>query len=148
MLEVSDMRRTKISIRIDNDLLAIIDMYAELTGLGRSEVIRIFCKAGSQNKANMKLQREFIEDQRKRWINLDRTKIIEKRKNIIFERDGYKCRKCGRTSDLIVYSIDKNPLNKDPAFKITLCKGCKELAEKYSPQRRVFEDFVEWLCLL
>jgi len=142
------MDRNKISIRMDNDLLAIIDTYAELTGLSRSEVIRMFCKAGSQNKANMRLQRKFIEEQKTLWINLDRTKAIELKKNLIFERDGYKCRKCGRMNELTVYAIDKNPLNKNPAFKITLCKTCKEWAEKYSPQRRVFEDFVEWFCLL
>lgn len=133
---------------MDSDLLAIIDMYAELTGLGRSEVTRMFCRTGSQNKANMKLQREFIEEQKTRWIGLNRTKLIEQRKNLIFERDGYKCRKCGGTTELVTYPIDKNPLNKDPAFKITLCRTCKELAEKYSPQRRVLEDFVEWFCLL
>lgn len=142
------MCKTKVSIRFDWQQLDVIDKYANLTGLTRSEVIRQFCRNGSQNMANMRLQEEFIADQQKRWLNLPKIKIVGELQSLIFERDGQACRKCGRTDNLNIYSIDKNPLNKDPKYKITLCDSCKEWAEKYSPKRRVMEDFVEWFCLL
>lgn len=142
------MNRTKISIRIDNDLLAVIEQYARLVGIDKSEAIRRFCRMGVQNKANLELQEQFIEKQHSLWKSINRTTLAREGKNLIFERDGYKCRKCRSSTDLVVYHIDKNPLNKDSKLQITLCERCKEWAEKYSPQRRVFEDFVEWLSLV
>lgn len=142
------MRGTKVSVRFSEQQLRIIDKYASLVGSNRSTVIRQFCRSGSQNIANMKLQSEFMEEQRERWLKLPRVKLVGEMQNLIFERDGHKCRKCGKGDYINVYSIDKDPLNKDPAFKITLCDNCMVWAEKYSPKRRVFEDFVEWLLLL
>jgi hypothetical protein len=140
----------KVSVRFSDQQLRIIDRYATLIGSNRSAVIRQFCRSGSQNIANMKLQSEFMEEQRERWLKLPRVKLIDEMQNLIFKRDGNACRKCGKGDmyGINVYSIDKDPLNKDPAFKITLCDNCMAWAEKYSPKRRVLEDFVEWFCLL
>jgi len=89
-----------------------------------------------------------MNEQRNRWLKLPRVKLVGELQNLIFERDGHACRKCGNSTFINVYSIDKDPLNKDPAYKITLCDNCMAWAEKYSPKRRVLEDFVEWFCLL
>jgi len=142
------MRRTKVSIRIDDRQLKIIEKYAGLIGSNKSDVIRQFCRSGSQNIANMQLRKEFINEQLNRWLKLPRVKLIGELQNLIFERDGHACRKCGKADCINVYSIDKDPLNRDPALKITLCDNCMAWAEKYSPKRRVLEDFVEWFCLL
>ena len=137
-----------ISIRFPEPMLNMIRAYASLSGISNSDAVRQFVRIGAQNKVSIEFQERFTKDQENRWLNLNRMELIEKGKNLIMERDRHKCRKCGSKRDLIVYHVDKNPLNKDPRLQITLCKSCKELAEKYSPQRRVFEDFVEWFCLL
>jgi len=137
-----------ISIRFPEPMLNMIKAYASLSGINHSDAVRQFVRIGAQNKVSIEFQERFMKDQENRWLNLNRMKLIEEGKNLIMERDNHKCRKCGSKNNLTIYHIDKNPINKDPRLQITLCKNCNEQAEKYSPQRRVFEDFVEWLCLL
>lgn len=42
----------------------------------------------------------------------------------IMQRDGQKCKMCGKRSDLIVHHIDKNKQNDTVTNLITLCRPC------------------------
>lgn len=133
-----------INTRIEPELLNVIDDYALITSMSRSDAIRQFLKIGVKSMATIALRRRFMDRQNKRWINLDKNKPVSEPDNLIFARDNFKCRKCKSEIDLISYHIDKNPSNGNPNMIITLCKNCKESAEKYSPQSRVTDDFIEW----
>jgi hypothetical protein len=119
-------------------------------GLDRSKAIKQLLKAGASNMANIELVNKFQEDLHKRWIEISSksAKIINEGKSLILTRDIMMCQKCHRKENIEVYPIDRNPLNTLPSNLITLCKDCISKVQKYAPQRRVYEDFVEWFFLL
>jgi hypothetical protein len=141
---------TKISLRIEQDLLEFIDRYGSMNGLDRTKSIKQLLKAGATNVANMGLVQKFQDNLNNRWIEMSdkSTKLINEGKNLIMVRDMFMCQKCHNHDNLDVYNIDRNPLNTNPTNLITLCNGCISKVQKYAPQRRVYEDFVEWFFLL
>ena len=140
----------KIEVRIGEGDLKLIDDYALMHEITRSEAIRELCKNGMTSKANIELAEKFLKTLHKKWLDIQPTitAIINQRENLIFVRDHYICQKCHSMNELEVYQIDRDPLNKNAENLITLCKNCSKKAEKYTPKRRVIEDFVEWFYLL
>jgi hypothetical protein len=140
----------KISVRLGHELLDYIDTYARLMDIDRSKAIKQLLKAGTSNMANIELVKKFQDDLHKRWMGISEksTKLINEGKNLILVRDSGICQKCHSRESLDVYPIDRNPLNTSPSNLITLCKSCISRVQKYAPQRRVYEDFVEWFFLL
>lgn len=116
----------------------------------RSKAIKELLKSGSSNVATMELVKKFQDELRKRWVAQieQNTKLINEGKNLVMVRDSFTCQKCHTHDNLDIYNIDRNPLNTNPTNLLILCKGCITKVQKYAPQRRVYEDFVEWFFLL
>jgi 5-methylcytosine-specific restriction endonuclease McrA len=137
-------------MRFDEGMLRMIDQYAALHDMNRSDAIRELLRNGLSNRANLDLQDKWTEMMNSRWLTMQEqtTKLIKEGKSLIFVRDNFMCQKCRSTSHLQVYSIDRDPLNTNPINLITLCKDCASRATKFTPKRRVVEDFLEWFYLL
>ncbi|MGD0343107.1 MAG: hypothetical protein ABSA76_15510, partial [Bacteroidales bacterium] len=105
---------------------------------------------GLRTKANMALSERFTSNLLNKWLEIQPkiTDIINQGESLIFVRDHFICQKCHTDKDLIIYNIDRDPLNHKAENLITLCKICALKAEKYTPKWRVVEDFVEWFYLL
>jgi len=140
----------KVDLRIERMLLDLIDQYAALHDINRSKAIRELLKNGLSNRANMELQEKWTEMMNAKWIEMQEqtTKLIREGKSLILVRDNFMCQKCRSGSHLQVYHIDRDPLNTNPINLITLCKECASRASKFTPKRRVIEDFLEWFYLL
>lgn len=140
----------KVDLRIEDYILDTIDQYAALHDINRSKAIRELLRNGLTNRATMDLQEQWSKMMGEKWLSMkNKTRqSINEGKSLIFVRDGYKCQKCHSTEYLQVYPIDRDPLNKDPTNLITLCKDCANRAMKFTPKRRVIEDFLEWFYLL
>src|SRR4030066_664888 len=119
-----------INIRIDPDLLKVIDMYGELSGIDRSKAIRELLKRGASNMTIIELQSRFVKDLEKRWIEIktNMTENVDEGKNLIMLRDGLRCRKCFSTENLQVFNIDRDPLDDNPNNMVTLCSNCVKKA--------------------
>jgi 5-methylcytosine-specific restriction endonuclease McrA len=141
---------SKFEVRIETNTLQLLDGYATMHKISRSEAIRELIKNGMQTKANIQLAEKFIGTLNTKWLNIQPkiTDIINEGSSLIFVRDNFICQKCHNNKELDVYNIDRDPLNTRQENLITLCKNCSKKAEKYTPKRRVIEDFVEWFYLL
>jgi hypothetical protein len=67
----------------------------------------------------------------------------------VFERDKYKCRKCGSKQEIVEIPLPSELIGKtfaglDCESKITLCKNCFYNLRKYIPKRYELERFLEW----
>lgn len=144
------MKHKYVPLRIDNELLDTIEKYAILHDVDRSKAIRELLRFGLINRANIELRERFSEMLTKKWLDIQEqtTRLINEGKNLIMVRDHFMCQKCHTQSNLEVYHIDRDPLNGNPSNLLTLCKDCASKAEKYTPKRRVIEDFLEWFYLL
>jgi hypothetical protein len=144
------MKRKIVPMRIEDELLEMVDRYACLHDMDRSKAFRELLRHGLVNRANIELQERWNEMITARWLEIQEqtTKLINEGKNLIYVRDHYMCQKCHGTTNLQVYHIDRDPLNSNPNNLLTLCKDCIGKAEKFTPKRRVVEDFLEWYYLL
>lgn len=134
---------------MDDELISMIDKYAAFNNLDRSKAIREILKVGITNKSIMELQNKWSELMQKKWLDMvGSSKLINEGKSLIMERDEHKCQKCNSTTNLQVYSIDRDMTNNDPTNLIVLCKDCASWADKYRPKRRAKEDFLEWFFLM
>lgn len=140
----------KVDVRIDDRILDMIDQYAALNGITRSKAIRELLQNGLSTRANMELQEKWLDMMTTKWVAIQEqtTKLITEGKSLIYVRDNFMCQKCNSRTHLQVYSIDRDPLNTNPNNLITLCKDCSHRAAKFTPKRRVIEDFLEWYYLL
>ncbi|MDD1720123.1 MAG: HNH endonuclease [Methanoregulaceae archaeon] len=50
-------------------------------------------------------------------------------RSVILERDRYRCRICGDTSDLQVHHIDQDRTNDDQSNLVSLCQACHARAQ-------------------
>jgi 5-methylcytosine-specific restriction endonuclease McrA len=144
------MKHKYVPVRIDEEMLDTIDRYAILHGIDRSKAIRELLRFGLVNRANIEMREKFSEMLTVKWLAIQEktTKLINEGKNLILVRDNFTCQKCHSNSKLTVYHINRDPLNSNPSNLITLCEDCISRAEKYTPKRRVIEDFLEWFYLL
>jgi hypothetical protein len=144
------VKKKIVPIRIDDGLLEMINRYACLHDMDKSKAFRELLRFGLVNRANIELQERWNEMMMGRWLEIQEqtTKLINEGKNLIFFRDHFMCQKCHGTTNLQVYHIDRDPLNSNPINLITLCKDCIGKAERFTPKRRVMEDFLEWFYLL
>jgi len=142
--------KEKVEFRIGKEQLGMIDNYCKIYNTSRSQAIRELLENGMRTKANMALSERFLANLLTKWLELQPkiTATINEGQNLIFVRDNFICQKCHTDKDLIVYNIDRDPLNHKPENLITLCKTCSSKSEKYTPKWRVVEDFVEWFYLL
>jgi hypothetical protein len=67
----------------------------------------------------------------------------------VFERDQYKCRKCGSTKDILTITLPSDLIGKtfaglDAESQITLCPHCLGELNKFIPKRYELERFIEW----
>ena len=63
----------------------------------------------------------------------------------IFERDGYKCVRCGSTESLLVDHIDGDKTHECPENLQTLCKGCnRRKACKEDKENRAKRENEGW----
>lgn len=141
---------SKFEVRIELNTLKLLDGYAAMHNISRSEAVRELIKNGMQTKANIQLAEKFLLTLNTKWLDIQPkiTNIINEGSSLIFVRDHFICQKCHSDKDLDIYNIDRDPLNTNQENLITLCKNCSKKAEKYTPKRRVIEDFVEWFYLL
>jgi metal-responsive CopG/Arc/MetJ family transcriptional regulator len=142
--------KEKVEIRLGKEQLSMIDDYCKNYGVNRSQAIREIIENGMRTKANMALSERFSANLLTKWLEIQPkiTYIINQGESLIFVRDHFICQKCHTDKELIIYNIDRDPLNHKAENLITLCKTCASKVEKYTPKWRVVEDFVEWFYLL
>lgn len=141
---------SRFEVRIGKDMLNLLDSYAMMHNINRSEAVRELIMNGMQKKANMQLSEKFLSLLNTKWLEIQPkiTNIINQGENLILVRDNFICQRCHSDKELNVYNIDRDPLNHKAENLITLCSNCTKKAEKYTPKQRVVEDFVEWFYLL
>ena len=101
---------------------------------------RLARESYNRNKERIKKSREATKEKRyeqtKKWKEQNAEYYSKKNKEycnrisfdgkreIIIERDNYKCRNCGTDEKLIVHHIDENRNNNKLENLITWCRGC------------------------
>uniref|UniRef100_A0A6M3JHX4 Putative HNH endonuclease n=1 Tax=viral metagenome TaxID=1070528 RepID=A0A6M3JHX4_9ZZZZ len=106
--------------------LSIMSRVAALNGNKRSGEGRLYCSDGCKKLCPIHYQQKYPKDQ-KPYISRP---LQKEWADMVKERDGYKCIKCGSTERLIAHhkeGIRWNPIESaDIDIGITLCRKCEK----------------------
>jgi len=148
------MAKKLIALRVPEKLYDLLKKQSELMFYNNlTETIIHYLKLGILNEITSNRLNFLIDEQRRRMRKLiyDKRRLVaqllrnKKVDELVLERDGKRCRKCGSDKNVTVYEITSEITEREGCEgKITLCEKCIKEIEENIPERYKLKAFLDW----